>query len=67
MTEKFSKLHLAAFTIETLAHMQGLERSLLPQAEFVRKVDELMKRFMEQGPTSGNLRDLGNLCKENDS
>lgn len=40
---RFSKLHKAAFALETIAHLQQLERALLPHAEFLRKVDEAMK------------------------
>jgi hypothetical protein len=65
MAEKHSKLHMAAFTIETLAHLQGLERSLLSQAEFVRKVDEALKRVVTEGPTSVVLNDLRILALEN--
>lgn len=60
-----SKLHLAAFTIETMAHTQGMERMLLPQAEFVRKVDVLMKLLVSEGPTSIVLNDIRLLALEN--
>ncbi len=67
MAEQNSKLHLAAFTIETVAHLQAHEAMLLPQADFVRELDKVLKRLKEYGPLSSVLAELGRLAKENES
>lgn len=66
MAEKHSKLHLAAFTIETVAHLRGMEQQCLPQSEFVRKVDKALKRLFAEGPTSMALLDLRVVAIENE-
>lgn len=42
-----SKITQAAFALESVAHLRGLERELLPLAEHLRKVDEFLKRQSE--------------------
>jgi hypothetical protein len=37
----------AAFTIETVAHLRGLETELLPQADFLRNLHRDLKKVLD--------------------
>lgn len=42
--EDLKQLERIAFTVETVAHLKGMERQLLPSADWLR---EFIKRFKE--------------------
>jgi hypothetical protein len=52
----------AAFTIETLAHLQGHEE-LLPQAEHCRAVYGFLKRQIEWLPDGVTKESMKEACK----
>jgi hypothetical protein len=61
----------AAFTIETLAHLKGFERELLPQAEHLRKMYQILKSiedyhdspYFKSGGDAISYQDIKELLK----
>lgn len=63
-----TRLGIAAETIEALAQSNGEAVKLLPQADYLRRLDQVVRAFMqEQGKRSATITliDLLTVMKEN--